>query len=619
MTISGSIKPLKDKAGNYIFPETSSEAVYCSDGTNIEQKLTQNMSSINTDITNLKQKNTELSSQLEQNTSQINNTNKTKKDKIDNASEITSDYKLNNMTFNRLWSRNFYKNKKIELAKMDLNYNWYGINNSNIYPETKVTNVSSTVKIENNLLKFKNENSDTSQQEFLYCKYHELSTNELIIDNMTSNLYYPRVGFIYFMNSNINNSNTKAISIFLRKNNTNYELMYEMFDNGASGGLKTLKTLSYKSNTKLSVTCEYDSFSIYIDNQFVDSLKLPILKPNHQETIDNITVKLLTRIGQNEEVILSNIEQYIDIGIGQADIRPIKYEDGKPIRDNGRLYFTVTIRQQIISYVGVVSLLPTTSDIKLEGILTFSYDDYKYSYNDLTPTIIFDRTSNKWIVWNTSGNNFHILARTYVDDDVRFGINKINSKLMNVQSVSENNAILDNDNLFLGKTGDEDPDLIYDKKSNKWYLVICRLVYSAQDSRNLYRYFLFESNNPIDNFTYVSNCQNGHNTGGTLLKIKDEVYLIHGSNEQVVSQYDVRQLPNISSTLYGLNIKNNDGGYRGWGTIVPISCGNKTDYYFYTFDRAKIGSKSNYTYGNLYCYKSNISNIGLDGNISYKL
>lgn len=66
MTISGSIKPLKDKAGNYIFPETSSEAVYCSDGTNIEQKLTQNMSSINTDITNLKQKNTEFSSQLEQ-------------------------------------------------------------------------------------------------------------------------------------------------------------------------------------------------------------------------------------------------------------------------------------------------------------------------------------------------------------------------------------------------------------------------------------------------------------------------------------------------------------------------------------------------------------------------
>lgn len=39
MAISGYIKPLKDKDGNYIFPETSSEAVYCSDGKTIENKL----------------------------------------------------------------------------------------------------------------------------------------------------------------------------------------------------------------------------------------------------------------------------------------------------------------------------------------------------------------------------------------------------------------------------------------------------------------------------------------------------------------------------------------------------------------------------------------------------
>lgn len=39
MTISGFIKPLKDKLGNHIFPETSSEAVYCPDGKTIDQKF----------------------------------------------------------------------------------------------------------------------------------------------------------------------------------------------------------------------------------------------------------------------------------------------------------------------------------------------------------------------------------------------------------------------------------------------------------------------------------------------------------------------------------------------------------------------------------------------------
>lgn len=41
LTISGFVKPLKDKQGNYIFPETSSEAVYCPDGNTIENKFTE--------------------------------------------------------------------------------------------------------------------------------------------------------------------------------------------------------------------------------------------------------------------------------------------------------------------------------------------------------------------------------------------------------------------------------------------------------------------------------------------------------------------------------------------------------------------------------------------------
>lgn len=40
MPITGTVKPLKDKQGNYIFPETGAEAVYYKDGRNMETVVT---------------------------------------------------------------------------------------------------------------------------------------------------------------------------------------------------------------------------------------------------------------------------------------------------------------------------------------------------------------------------------------------------------------------------------------------------------------------------------------------------------------------------------------------------------------------------------------------------
>ena len=46
-----------------------------------------------------------------------------------------------------------------------------------------------------------------------------------------------------------------------------------------------------------------------------------------------------------------------------------------------------------------------------------------------------------------------------------------------------------------------------------------------------------------------------------------------------------------------------DGGFRGWGTVVPVKLGSRTRYFWLTFDRHN-GSSYNWSYGNLYCFEA---------------
>ena len=46
-----------------------------------------------------------------------------------------------------------------------------------------------------------------------------------------------------------------------------------------------------------------------------------------------------------------------------------------------------------------------------------------------------------------------------------------------------------------------------------------------------------------------------------------------------------------------------DGGFRGWGTIVPLKMGTRTRYFHLTFDRHNA-SNYNWSYGNLYCFEA---------------
>ena len=46
-----------------------------------------------------------------------------------------------------------------------------------------------------------------------------------------------------------------------------------------------------------------------------------------------------------------------------------------------------------------------------------------------------------------------------------------------------------------------------------------------------------------------------------------------------------------------------DGGFRGWGTIIPVELGSRTRYFWLTFDRHN-GSDFPWSYGNWYCFEA---------------
>ena len=47
-----------------------------------------------------------------------------------------------------------------------------------------------------------------------------------------------------------------------------------------------------------------------------------------------------------------------------------------------------------------------------------------------------------------------------------------------------------------------------------------------------------------------------------------------------------------------------DGGFRGWGTVIPVCYGTRRRYFWLTFDRTLMSKSYNWSYGNLYCFEA---------------
>lgn len=343
-----------------------------------------------------------------------------------------------------------------------------------------------------------------------------------------------------------------------------------------------------QSQNTLVVSCRPGAFDIYWTvngkPEFLHTIYEAAFNDSNQEKTWKNSYVFLNASGN---VTVKNVVSYIDNGISIADIRPIKYENGDIIQENGRIYFTASIRMQEGAFQGVFSWLLGTAEFDLTGAVFYDCGDGKWR-NYVAPTLLYDRNQKQWLVWVSSFEHKHILAYASFKGDPRFGVNVIDVNMM--ESASECSDASE----FLGFRGDEDPDLLYDEKNNRWLLAICRINPKIKS----YVYMFFESDNPFKNFKYIGCGREGAETGGSFVNMNGELFFVCGNDFKKTSEYRIYS----KSGMKIANFNYPDGGFRGWGSVFSIQTGSRTGYVWLTFDRHQ-GSDYEWSYGNLYCFE----------------
>ena len=468
---------------------------------------------------------------------------------------------LDNVTFKRRFSVNFYRNLSIPMSEMSFHKDWINTNCGDPYPVLQLDGKVSE-SIENG------EYSLTSQSGGKICRllgsFFPYATYDLEVKDFSNSSY----GFHFF--------NEDGFSLEISANKDNVNLKYKDKDlrfTPFSGGI-------------LSVTFRSGGVSIYSENDSTDTLIADVdieeLKDlTTAESFRNIRIGVIALLSENGSVKIKSASSRITAGISQADIKPIKYENGEVMLDNGRVYLTVSARQQVGCYQVILSWRPTTSDFRMESAIFYDCGDGKWS-NDVALSLIFDRNTKKWIYWMCAFSHNHILGRGSTEYDPRFGINLLKVDLAD----NENDG-------FCSVQGDEDPDIIF--YDGKWHLSVCRF-----ETDGKYHYQHFVSDNPFGNFKYFDHTLTGDKTGGMFVKSADKLYFICGTDFNNRAKYDV-YLWNDFSSCFQLKADFDDGGFRGWGSVMEIPAGSEKRLIWITFDRHN-GSNWNWSYGNIYVF-----------------
>lgn len=319
----------------------------------------------------------------------------------------------------------------------------------------------------------------------------------------------------------------------------------------------------------------------------------------HRGTFVQSHVSLCLCAGQGP-VCVTAVQSVLDAGLCQADPRPARYEDGTPILREGRLYTTLSTRSGGGGYQAVVSWQPDFCDFRLEGALFFDLGDGFWS-GDIASSLIYDRRARCWRVWMCSFSHGHLLCSGQCGADLLHGIHVIDVRPMPTEHAGEVPATLSDDRLFLGKFGDEDPDFYYDESEELWHLVVCRP--SALAEALGYRYFHFTSPLPDRDFVFAGAVEDVGVTGGSILFFGGERWLVYGRNFNARASYACVRLSHPEEVL-PLHFDFDDGGFRGWGTLIPLPCGDRTKYLLLTFDRQLGNPADNWSYGNLYVFEA---------------
>lgn len=489
------------------------------------------------------------------------------------------------MNFKRKFSVNLFKNLKFEMAKMTFTKDFVSTLRGDLYPKLfENGNISETIEKGCYMVS----GDDNSGIKRFFGQHFPYGTYEIKISELANEACIG-ISIGYF---NLEDS----LDIYIKRVG---QKVCAFFESDGKETRVNLKEYDYKKDMAFMITCHHGkNFDLYLKyEKYIEKIDEIIIdkfeKTKNEKVFKNMTASVLTKFYKAGTSVIEFVEMYADCGISQADIKPVRYEDGSAILSNGRMFLTVTSRLESEMYQTVLSFNPSGCDFKMEGVILFDVGDGDWC-GDVASSLIYDRNDQTWKIWMCSFSHGHILGHAQFKHDVRFGVNVLDVELMEQR---QNSADTD----FFAKEGDEDPDFYYDKNENKWYMTICRM----DSETNSYSYFMFKSDNPFDGYEFVAKTSGDAVTGGMFVNIDGQRYFVCGANFDKRAQYNIYELSDFSKCKH-IKCDFDDGGFRGWGSVISYSAGTREKYIWITFDRHNA-SDYNWSYGNIYCYEADIT------------
>ncbi len=287
------------------------------------------------------------------------------------------------------------------------------------------------------------------------------------------------------------------------------------------------------------------------------------------------------------QVFIKKVEMALSTGVGLADIRAISYENGEPLLDQGRLWYTMSIRGRALPHhiQGVFSLDPGIFDLRLEGIILFDRDDGLLR-NEIASHVFFDRKNE---IWRGLTTGFSAYANPDKEKkellaiesrrDPRFGFSVMKASPF-------------------GMVGDiEDPHILFDSEAEKWRMLTC-------ENQNGYKAIMLESDRWDRDYVRIAGPVTHNSTGTSIQKIGDQRFCFSGSSEGRIYIYTYPELEEAGNLQMDLPPWDENTGTRVWPNVVQLPEGYPFQYIALMMDRLNYPGMSgpNWTYGAVYLY-----------------
>ena len=329
----------------------------------------------------------------------------------------------------------------------------------------------------------------------------------------------------------------------------------------------------YMQDQGLPKVIGQSDFSAYIDLR-------------RKDCIHSFQSKLFLRL-KDAQLVISRLEMALNTGVGQADIRAITYENGDPLLDQGRLWYTMSIRGRALPHhiQGVFSMDPAIFDLRLEGIILFDRDDGLLR-NEIASHVFYDRKEK---VWRGLTTGFSAYANPEKEKkqllaieskrDPRFGFSVMNA-------------------VPFGMDGDiEDPHILFDSEANKWRMLTC-------ENLDGYKAIVLESDHWNKGYQRIAGPVDHNSTGTSIQRIGDQRFCFSGSKEREIFIYTYPDLQEVGVLDMDLPPWNETSGTRVWPNIVQLPEGYPFRYVALMMDRFNYPGLEgpHWSYGALYLY-----------------